>query len=125
MKKLGRKKINRYSPDFRRKVVSSILEGQLGVCQAATRYGISRMSIYRWLDALENNTDQLKKQKSKGAKAKEQSKKGDLSEEVSRLQEALRMERLRSQAYQEMIKQAETYFNISIEKKSGSKQSKK
>lgn len=105
--------------------MSSILEGQLGVCQAATRYGISRMSIYRWLDALENNTDQLKKQKSKGAKAKEQSKKGDLSEEVSRLQEALRMERLRSQAYQEMIKQAETYFNISIEKKSGSKQSKK
>jgi len=48
-----------------------------------------------------------------------------LKQRLEALEEELRLERLRSTAYKQMIKEAEEYFNISIEKKSGSKQSKK
>ena len=45
----------------------------------------------------------------------------EMQEEISRLREALDLERLRSEAYDEMIKLAETRFNIPIRKKSGTK----
>ena len=115
--------MKRYDGDFRSKVLGSILEGDLGVYEAATRYGITNTTIYRWLDAIENKTTGMRKKSAKDQKS--QAKPNDLSKELARLKEELRLERLRSQAYQEMIKHAEAYFNISIEKKSGSKQSKK
>lgn len=118
MKKLGRKKVGKYTESFRLRVIKSILEQDLGVHEAARQYGVSYMSIYRWLDQGSNTAD------TKMSK-KEQRDKQKLEERLKALEEQLRIEQLRTQAYQEMIKQAEQYYNISIEKKSGSKQSKK
>ena len=45
-----------------------------------------------------------------------------LEMEVTRLQSQLKHERLRADAYEEMIHVAESRFNISIRKKAGAKQ---
>ena len=47
MKRIGRKKVHRYTPEFRKRVLRSILEDQLGVYEASKYYGISEQSIYK------------------------------------------------------------------------------
>ena len=108
----------RYSKEYRYRVLQSILDEGLGVHESARRYGVGVQSIYRWLDQLEkgNSTRMTDKKKEDGQK---------LEDRLKALEEELRLERLRSQAYKELIKQAEAYFNIRIEKKSGPKPSKK
>ena len=118
MKKLGRKKVNRYPSTFRLRVIKSILEDKVSVSEAETRYGVSNQSIYRWLDG---NKPKTSESMSKSPKEDQE----QLKARLKALEEELRLERLRTLAYKQMIKEAETYFNISIEKKSGSKQSKK
>jgi transposase len=117
VKKIGRKKVYRYTDEYRYRVLESILAGGLGVYEAARRYGVGVQSIYRWLDQMEKGNSRMRDKK-KGDKEK-------LEERLKALEEELRLERLRSQAYKEMIRQAEAHFNIAIEKKSGPKQSKK
>ena len=124
MKKIGRTHVHRYSSAFREKVIRSILEEGLSVSEARKRYGFSRsQTLYRWLDELEKTTDSMSK-KDNSSKQDTSKKDADQSE-LEALREELRLERLRSAAYKQMIKQAEAYFNIRIEKKSGSKPSRK
>jgi len=118
VKKLGRSKVHRYSAEFRHRVIKSILEDNLSVSDAESRYGVSNQSIYRWLDGSNSQT-------SVGMSKDKEESDDKLKQRLEALEEELRLERLRSTAYKQMIKEAEEYFNISIEKKSGSKQSKK
>lgn len=91
----------------------------MSVSEAENRYGVSNQSIYRWLDGNNSFTSTAM------GKNKEEVSDDKLKQRLEALEEELRLERLRSRAYKQMIKEAEEYFNISIEKKSGSKQSKK
>lgn len=119
MKKLGRKRVHRYPLDFRTKIIRIILEGGMGILECSRHYGLSSQTIYNWLNEMESSKD--KEDIGEGLEGKE----ADLSKEVRRLEEELRLERLRSESYREMIKQAESHFNILIEKKSGSKPSQR
>lgn len=83
------------------------------------------MTIYRWLShyGSERNSDggatttaPMKQEPS--SRSQEQ-----LLAEVQELKRLLELERLRSEAYLEMIKLAEGRFGIPIEKKFGAKQS--
>jgi transposase len=90
---------------------------------------VSHTTVSRWIGifALENEEKAVSMQKSKQQRQPSVSVSQDkdiksLEEEVARLQSQLNRERLRSDAYEEMIKVAETKFNISIRKKAGAKQ---
>lgn len=96
---------------------------------------VSRATITRWISifASENNakTVQMPKTKSKlepqvqPSAADANTETNDvktLRSEIAKLQSQLKMERLRADAYDEMIRVAETRLNISIRKKSGAKQ---
>ncbi|MEL6140761.1 MAG: transposase [Bacteroidota bacterium] len=115
MKKLGRKRVSRYPLAYRTQILNRILKEDLGVRQAAREYGVASITIYRWLNQMEEEEHK------KPTEAFSEDE--DLASRVKCLEEALRLEQLRSAAYREMIQQAEAYFNISIEKKSGSKPS--
>lgn len=117
MKKIGRKRVGKYTATFKTKVLRSILEEGLSVVEASKRYSVSDQSIYNWLDGKQRSIEMDKKESVNTSDT--------TKEDLEALREALRLERLRVKAYEQLIKEAESYYNISIEKKSGSKQSKK
>ena len=126
MKKLGRKKVGCYSPSFRHRVIKSILEEGLTANEAARRFGLSNsVTIYRWLDKLDKEKIAPMEKDSIKAKTTGQDSEKRAKAELEALKEELRIERLRSAAYKQLIKEAEDYYKIPIEKKSGSKPSKK
>ena len=50
----------RYSPEFRDEAVRQILEGGHSTCDVAARLGVSANSLYKWVKAVQPNTDSLK-----------------------------------------------------------------
>jgi len=96
---------------------------------------IGHSTVSRWIAifAAENDKKAVKMRKSKlerQSKSQSQSRPAvprdksikTLEMEVTRLQSQLKHERLRADAYEEMIHVAESRFNISIRKKAGAKQ---
>ena len=94
---------------------------------------ISRTILYKWIaNFVDENPQILSMRKGKDKKTKkhtELSGQEVLPEEVTKLQAELKRLRaqltkaeVKSEAYEEMIKVAETKFNISIRKKAGAKQ---
>ncbi|MDR0667186.1 MAG: transposase [Prevotellaceae bacterium] len=91
---------------------------------------IGHSTVSRWLAifAAENDVKSVPMRKRKRTKATPPSPEvpagselKTLEREVSRLQTQLKAERLRADAYEEMIKVAETKFKIAIRKKAGAK----
>lgn len=110
-----------FSLGFKMMVIEQVLNGHLSKNEASRRYGIKGHStITRWIRKLhpEPSVQLLKKSN----KNKEES---SAEKRIKELEEALRVEKLRSLAYKTMIEIAEEKFQIPIEKKSDSKQSKK
>ena len=90
---------------------------------------IGHATVSRWISIFvsenKERTVQMRKSKppSQPLSASTQVKEfKSLQVEVSRLQSQLKHERLRADAYEEMIHVAESKFNISIRKKAGAKQ---
>ena len=50
----------RYSPEFRNEAVRQILEGGHSTSDVAARLGVSANSLYKWVKAVQPNTDSLK-----------------------------------------------------------------
>ena len=50
----------RYSPEFRDEAVRQILEGGHSTSDVAARLGVSANSLYKWVKAVQPNTDSLK-----------------------------------------------------------------
>ena len=103
---------------FKMRVIQDVLSGAETMESASRKYGIKGHStVAKWMRKLEETNLHFS--------LKESSKKKDLESRIKELEEALAFEKLKSRAYEEMIKLAESELNISIEKKSDTKQSKK
>lgn len=123
-----RKKIFTYTESFKRQVVSRVMSCEMSVSEASTHYGIGgRNTIYSWLNKYapewrkipEGSKEIMSKKEEKSPVFEE-----ELAAELSALKLLLKAERIRSEAFLTMIKLAEEKYGISIEKKSGAKQSK-
>ena len=112
------KYVNHYTDDFKLMVISEVLSGSISKEAARKKYSIrANSAILNWIrkfDAMEKPIN--KSVASNFVSSVEQ-------DEISYLKKALEMERLKSEAYSEMISIAEKEFNIPIRKKSGAKQS--
>lgn len=108
-----------YSYGFKKKVIESILSGAESQESASRKYGIKGHStIAKWMRKLErSNVDIILNKK--------HLPKSDYVARIKELEEALAVEKLRSRAYEEMIRIAESDYKISIKKKRDTKQSKK
>lgn len=100
------------------RVVETVLNGEESMESASRRFGIKgHTTIARWIRKLELSNVNLI--------LKKQPPKSDYESRIRELEEALAYEKLRSRAYEEMIKIAEAEHKISIKKKRATKQSKK
>ena len=129
MTKTGRK-LPRYSESFKKLLVKKVVEGEASCLIISRQYGVSSMSLYRWLDryGLEFSVNfDSKEEESKKNNVSTNQKKGKdwCTKRIEELEEEVRMEKLRRLAYEQLIKIAEERFEISIEKKYGTKQSRK
>lgn len=122
------KKNRFYSETFSREVVKLVESGQMSAYSASLHFGIrGSMTVYRWLAKYGTNrpTSSSNHSTMKKPSQQPQADQADLLAEVESLKQLLFHERLRSEAYLQMIKLAESKYQIPIEKKSGPKQSKK
>ena len=121
----------------KRMIVKAHLLNHVPIEQLSADFGISRMSIYRWItifadgkvperrnhafpDVKPNPSSMSKKiQKPVESEAEELAR---LREENKRLAEALKMAEWMNHAKDVMIDEAEKMFNIPIRKKAGAKQ---
>jgi len=130
------RKSPKYSDQFKKKIVRQIIDDGYSPLEIVRLHDIGSSSVYRWLNKYEdeiNGNFELKQ--SKGSMSspqknqkKESGKKPDQetnSSRIEELEEELRIEKLKREAYQQMIKIAEERFKISIKKKYGTKQSDK
>ncbi len=114
---LGLKTSRHYDAAFKRRVVEEVRRGDFSMESASRRYGIGgHTTIAKWmrkldLDALDQDMTDKEKQ--------------DYEDRIKELTEALRLARMKSEAFDEMINIAEQEFKIPIRKKSNTKQSKK
>lgn len=114
-------KVNDYTDEFKEAVAKLVISKEIGYAEAMRRFNIGgKMTIYRWISKFESERPiKLFMEESEGKKIEE------LRLEIERLKSELDYERLKSEAYNAMIKIAEEEFRIPIRKKSGAKQSKK
>lgn len=130
----SRRRQPKYSEAFKKSVVKEVMSCDEPMSTIANRYKISVRSIYRWLDCYEegfistlaDNQEENKMSDSPPLppnKDQPESDKTDLK--VEQLQEALRLAKLKNEAYERLIKIAEEEYKISIKKKYGTKRSKK
>ncbi|MBK8807615.1 MAG: transposase [Bacteroidales bacterium] len=114
--------IKHYSDEFKKSVVQEVLDGLLSKEEARQRYGIKGNSaVLNWIRKFDQSKDRNMKSKED---AQSDRKTLELEAENRRLREELAMEQLRVRALNVMIDLAETDLNVSIRKKSGTKQSK-
>ncbi|MEI8205126.1 MAG: transposase [Bacteroidota bacterium] len=121
-----KKKVKRYSEDFKFKVVQEYLNQDVSKEELQIKYGIRGSSIILyWIRkfGLESmNEHQLETDCSMKANLKKSSTEIDLENENQKLKQLLEHERLRTLSLNTMIDIAERDLKIQIRKKSGAKQ---
>ena len=125
------------SDDLKRKIVQAHLVDHVPLTKLGEKYGISRQSIWRWINNFANGNGALVKnpsresikQNQKPMPKKKVSPVESPEEELARLRaenkrlsEALQLSEWSNHAKDVMIDLAEKTFNIPIRKKSGAKQ---
>lgn len=126
-------KFPRYSEKFKKKLVREVFEGEYSALEVARRHDIGHASIYRWMDKYGEEIfanfelNQFKESMSLPPENESSNEEREkiYASRVEELEEELRLEKLKREAYQQMIKIAEERFKISIKKKFGTKQSNK
>ena len=122
--------INVYSKSFRRKVIEEYLSGNETQREISRRYGIkSRSTLPRWMKELgysniksevlrkpifEPKTQSCMAPKTSSDSSDDAEK---LKKRIEELERQLQDEKLRTEAYQRMIKKTEKELNITIRKK--------
>jgi len=122
-----KKRINLYSDEFKMKVVQEYLNSHLTQPEILEKYSIGgSSSISKWMrkfglkEAAIRHRNNYTTIMSKGRKKTSQEL--TLETRVKELEKALEYEKLRALALDTMIEIAEDKLNISIRKKSGTKQ---
>jgi transposase len=115
-----------YSKEFKQKVLTSILHGEMSAYAAQNHYQISgSTTVYRWLAKKESilgpnfvpSTDGMKK----NTQQDQEEAIASLKAELAASDRLLQIERMKSAGYLKMIRLAEEKFSIPIEKKFGAK----
>ena len=123
------KRLPRYSVKYKKRLVREVIDGGLSALEVARRYNISSASMYRWLDEfgdeIISNFELNQSNNPMSSTPKNESNQENNSSRIEELEEELRLEKLKREAYQQMIKIAEERFKISIKKKFGTKRSDK
>ena len=115
------KKVNRYTDEFKMKVVYDYLHGDKSKEELRRAYGIGGGSaILGWIRKFEGVSPKKLIMSKDSKKTKE-----DLLKEIELLKKQLEYEKLKSVAFDTMIEIAEEEFKIPIRKKFGAKQLKK
>lgn len=124
-----------YNYEFKQKVIKEIITGKYTKKESMTIYGISWMSIQRWLNKygqsviLEEDIDiiTLKKSNHMSRKNKitESDKVQELRHRIKKLEKELREAKLKAELNDKMIEIAEEQFKIPIRKKYVTKRSGK
>jgi transposase-like protein len=125
-----RKKVY-YSEEMKLKVVEQVLSGSISMCEASRRYKIAgNCTVSRWISKFmsQNNPNLNNEQPDMVRKLSEdEDPKGEIArlrEKIKQLEDQLEYEKLRSEAYETMIRIAEKEFKLPIKKKFGAKQSR-
>ena len=115
----------KYSDEFKWKVVQEVLSGELSQAEAKRKYNIrSNAAILYWMREF-SGVENYRESKLLFLQEKNVIKKDKLTKDQKRikeLEEALRKEKNRSLLYEKIIEIAEEDFGIPIRKKSGAEQ---
>ena len=114
-----------YSDEFKQKVLQAIIEDGLMPTEIVRRFGVKNESTVRnWINKYNQNLLSLPEKQDNISDMQELSKE-DLEKKVKDLEKQLSYEKMKSEAFDTMIKIAEKELKISIRKKSDTKQFKK
>ena len=125
---MARKKYERYSDDFKLKVLSDYYSSGMSKYFTAKKWGIERGQIKAWMkiwpvDSKELSLpDEIISTFRMGGKDSVRTDEQILQERISALEKSLAYERMRSRAFEKLIEIAEREEGISILKKGGVKQ---
>lgn len=123
------KRSNRYAEEFKRKVAKACVEGRYSYAMAAETYGLRDKGVVReFVKWYRRKYDlSLTNEAVSMAKSKKEKTPGDsaLEARIKELEQALDLEKLKTEALETMIDIAEEQLQIDIRKKSGSQRSKK
>lgn len=120
-----------YSEEMKLMVIEQVLSGGISMCEASRRYKIAgNCTVSRWISKFmsQNNPNFNNEQPDMVHRlSEEEDPKGEigrLREKIKQLEDQLEYEKLRSEAYETMIRIAEKEFKLPIKKKFGAKQSR-
>ena len=113
-----------YSDELKQKVLNAIIREGIGASEAAERFGIkNESSVRNWINQYNKKILILQYQQDTTTDMQELSKE-DLQNKVKELEKELSYQKMKSDAFDTMIKIAEKKLEISIRKKSDTKQFK-
>ena len=120
-----------YNEEMKLKVVEQVLSGSISMSEAQRRYKIGgNCTISRWISKfMSQNNANINGEQSDMAQRpiEEEDPRAELAklrEKIKQLEDQLEYEKLRSEAYETMIRIAEKEFKLPIKKKFGAKQSR-
>lgn len=123
--------------DIKTQIIQEYLNKGCGFRELASKYGISRTTICKWVaiyQGIHNLPPTEKQVKYSTSSMNSSPRKGDtetnestkaLQQKIALLEKQLQFEKLRADALDTMINVAEQQLNIQIRKKSGTQQSEK
>ncbi len=121
-----RRRVNQFPDDLKIKIVKEYFETNQSLKELSNKYGFgSGDTIYRWIRKFDISKPDAKEIHKVSIMSKEVGKSKhelELESKLKKLESELAYERLRTEALSTMIDIAEDKFNISIRKKSGTKQ---
>lgn len=113
-----------YSDEFKQKILQAIIEEGLRPTEIVRRFGVKNESTVRnWINKYNQNLLSLPEKPDNNSDMQELNEE-DLEKKVKDLEKQLSYEKMKSEAYDTMIKIAERELKISIRKKSDTKQFK-
>ena len=120
-----------YSEEMKLKVIEQVISGGISMSEASRRYNIGgKCTVSRWIsNFISQNypTDQIEQTGMVRRLSEEEDPKGEIARlrsKIKQLEDQLEYEKLRSEAYETMIRIAEKEFKLPIKKKFGAKQSR-
>jgi len=120
-----------YSQEMKLKVIEEVISGKINMNQANRKYNIKgKCTVSNWISNFmsQNNADiNINQPDMVRRQSEDEDPKGEIArlrEKVKQLEDQLEYEKLRSEAYETMIRIAEQEFKLPIKKKFGAKQSR-